>query len=420
MRDYRQHKKIARCNIYSTAIKRRITTNEKASSEKDGFLVVNGCTYIRNAAGDDDTSSRYRLGRNLVDTSWHTGTEREYSIDTAAGLAGLAKLINEDHEPLGGITITLQNDIDLKNNEWKPIGFGHVTEEGKVLYAFDGIFDGNGYTVTNLKNEVNYATSGMPYSSDPSDMYIFGAAGLFGFVDTDAVIKNLAVDGNINVTHLNNTIHQGNAGGIVGYNSGTMINCVNKASVEGQYATGGIAGFNDGGTIQKCMNQGTISAYTEGGGIVGETDGGEVSQCINGGSVSSAENHPYLGGIIGSTTEGASQAQVSNCLNLGSVAPGSTSNYGQKGGITGGTYHCDIVNCVNIGTITGADTSSTGAIAGDLGSNAYDSSVFRSYFLDSSYSKGIGTSSANSPSAVTRMTLLLQSFILSLRRMVLW
>ena len=44
-----------------------------------------------------------------------------------------------------GMQIKLSNDIDLKSEEWMPIG-----RSGK---AFQGTFDGCGYTISNLKIE---------------------------------------------------------------------------------------------------------------------------------------------------------------------------------------------------------------------------------------------------------------------------
>lgn len=51
----------------------------------------------------------------------------------------------------GNCTFVLANDIDLSTvDNWTPIGDG---------YAFGGTFDGNGYTISNLKiNTTNNPT----------------------------------------------------------------------------------------------------------------------------------------------------------------------------------------------------------------------------------------------------------------------
>ena len=47
------------------------------------------------------------------------------TIDTAEELAGLAKKVNEGTN-YSGYTIKLAVDMDLKNREWMPIGYGSV------------------------------------------------------------------------------------------------------------------------------------------------------------------------------------------------------------------------------------------------------------------------------------------------------
>lgn len=49
-----------------------------------------------------------------VDTTWYNDTGSTFTINTAAQLAGLAKLVNEGNN-FSGKTITLGADIDLGN-----------------------------------------------------------------------------------------------------------------------------------------------------------------------------------------------------------------------------------------------------------------------------------------------------------------
>ena len=76
-----------------------------------------------------------------VNTDWYNDSAPEFTIDTAAELAGLAKLVNEGNN-FSGKTITLGANIDLANKEWTPIG-----KSGK---PFSGTFDGDGKTISNL------------------------------------------------------------------------------------------------------------------------------------------------------------------------------------------------------------------------------------------------------------------------------
>lgn len=123
-----------------------------------------------------------------VEYDWYTG-EEEMTLSSAADFAGFAALVNGTAAPatttyaareaaavdsFSGKTITLATDIDLNGLNWTPIG--------NWDNAFEGTFDGNGYTIKNLY--VNDAT--------------LEGAGLFG-VAQNATIKNLTVE-NANVT----------------------------------------------------------------------------------------------------------------------------------------------------------------------------------------------------------------------------
>ena len=81
-------------------------------------------------------------------------------------------------------TIKLAGDIDLENKEWTPIG-----TTGK---AFQGIFDGCGHTISNLK--IARSVSAAASSSD---------IGLFGYTSNgeirDFTLRNASVKGGLNV-----------------------------------------------------------------------------------------------------------------------------------------------------------------------------------------------------------------------------
>lgn len=94
----------------------------------------------------------------------------QYVINDAAELAGLAKMVNKGNS-LAGETIILAADIDLNNRSWTPIG--------NISKPFCGTFDGQNHTITNLN--VNLAGKAVE------------AAGLFGYLDSNATVKNLTV-----------------------------------------------------------------------------------------------------------------------------------------------------------------------------------------------------------------------------------
>lgn len=135
----------------------------------------------------------------------------------------------------------LANDITLTSENWNPIS------------SFSGTFDGNGHVIRDLRI----------ISGD-------GNLGLFG--TNSGSISNLGVTGSIVVSSV-----EGDVGGIVAQNNGTISNCFNavninvsaKSSREYRYGSGyitttrscyagGIAGRSSG-RITNCYNQGDIS-----------------------------------------------------------------------------------------------------------------------------------------------------------------
>lgn len=184
------------------------------------------------------------------DTSWYENNKdaTEFSIGTAAELAGLAALVNgtakdADNNPIAAVnfsgkTIILTEDINLNTddvpasgNEWTPIGNSDN--------SFNGIFDGDGHTVGGL------------YVPDTTE-----CPGLFGMGGDDAVIRNLIVVGTICAGESAGDACVG-VGGICAASYGKVQNCgfygTIKAddSVYNELFVGGIAGGYDT-TVEKC------------------------------------------------------------------------------------------------------------------------------------------------------------------------
>ena len=145
----------------------------------------------------------------------------------------------------------LENDIELLNVDFAKGGAFHNngdcwTSIGNKENKFNGIFDGNGFKISNLK--VNMKEE---------------AKGLFGF--SSGIIKNLGL---INIDMSNKSDDgYGYIGGITGYNEGVIKNCyylgniepgLNNASKTDINYIGGITGYNEGNIIS-CYNTGDIN-----------------------------------------------------------------------------------------------------------------------------------------------------------------
>ena len=238
-----------------------------------------------------------------------------YLIEDVEDLKLLAEKVNSG-ETYTNKYFKLTADIDLKNEEWTPIGT-MLVEEGR---PFQGTFDGDGHQITKLK------ITGGSY------------AGLFGCTE-GAVIKSCNVTGEVNgynhtggiVGYANNNTYilncsfQGNVegngeerGGIVGHTSidCEVSGCFVTGTVTGDREVGGIAGSGVG-TIKNCYALANVTATgVNAGGIAGKAYGVTIENCYYSGEVSAKD---YAGGIAGYVS-GAKT--IRNCVSLAESVTG--------------------------------------------------------------------------------------------------
>lgn len=206
-------------------------------------------------AGDYDVNALVWDGTSTSEPAGYSSTSPgEVNITTAAELAWLAKQNNIFRD----YTFKLTADINLNNHEWTPIG---------STYTFNGTFDGQGHTVSNLK-----CTNSQK-------------GGLFAEI-INATVKDVTVSGSVSF----NTDNESSIlGGIVAQvkDNSTITGCTNRCSISTtgdgyQGRVGGIAGY--------VANQGNNCNFT----ISNNTNTGNLS--TNGNESSS------FGGIIGAAT----------------------------------------------------------------------------------------------------------------------
>lgn len=293
---------------------------------------VGGKDYLR------ITGSNVEYTYSLVkaDIRWYesAGAEKNYVLKSADELMGFCLLANGSIDGVSknfnGWTLSLGNNIDLENSEWKPIP------------GFAGAFDGKGYEITGLN--VNY--TGGDFNSK--------TAGMFEKLVSPGQILNLAVSGSVQADGKINYV-----GGIVGTTeSGSEIRfCRSNIAVKVDAANsttngmayGGVTGKVQG-AISNCLNEGTITVdniknkcYI--GGVAGQV-GSAADLCWNTGSVtaSSTENkNIYTGGIVG-------YGAATNCYNNGSVTGATDKNKYVTGGISG---NGNVTNSYNLGAVSG-------------------------------------------------------------------
>ena len=232
-----------------------------------------------------------------------TETDGVILIETAEELAGFSNAVNGGNSYIGK-TIKLTKNLDLKNIAWEPIG--NSTNE------FQGIFDGDGHTICNLKVQ----KSGVNY------------VGLFGYT-TNGEVKNLKV--------FNATVF-GRLG--VGVVSGcpyttkyTSITVEGLVKVEGMSYVGGVVGRNAYANLTDITVNVTESSYVKAHSIE-KIDGVDVAY------------RTYVGGVVGFMGEGGHEVKNvhSNIDVLGSTL--------DVGGITGiAHYNNKFINCSSSGDV---------------------------------------------------------------------
>ena len=310
-------------------------------------------------------------------------TTKTVSITKASELAGLADIVNggilRPGNNLADYTVTLENDFDMNGGEFPMIGSGTRLTNNISGSAFQGIFDGQGHTISNMVikgsssaglfganglvgvgfianlNGANAQVKNITFENLQISAPYNEQASVIGFLSNGASVSNVIVkSGSI-------TAKEG-AGGIVGraLGTGNIIGCENHASINvTDYSAGGIAGVayetkSPGINITNCKNYGDITGANDGiGGIVG-LNAAYVTGCENYGSVGKDCTAKYCGGIVGYMN---SSGSIVDCTNNGDIYATSMAAgiLGFPGGIT---YDLTTVFEITGNTNNGSVTSS--------------------------------------------------------------
>ena len=249
--------------------------------------------------------------------------------------------------------VILENDIDLGGIEndsstwWTPIG------SNKEQIYFEGTFDGQNHTISNLYVEKN---------DDHEFMALFSSI-------KHATIQNLIVDGNLSVGPKLNEQNDLAAAGIVGVTYGNSIikNCINNATVskasDGREC-GGVLGCVEMKSLtilENCVNNGTITGGNASGGLVGTVYGAlEIYNSSNNGKIGDT-NSKYCGGLVARAGINTISIDINDSYNTGEIL---SKRY--SAGILSLVVNGNITinNCYNEGNIDVTNRSSIGGAAG--------------------------------------------------------
>jgi hypothetical protein len=245
------------------------------------------------------------------------GTEKApYQIGTADQLIllGGAGVLCDRHFVL---TADIDLDPSLPNNRI----FEHA-----AIPVFTGVFDGNDHAISHL------TIRGIDY------------LGLFGYWGQPGAVKNVSVV-DVNIAGSGDFI-----GGLVGWegDDSMVIRCDSIGMVSGKRHTGGLVGFNYG-TVTDCVSGGTVSG-TDGaiGGLVGSSFG-MLSRCQSSATVAG----DMVGGLVG---QGA--GTITQCCSTGAA----TGEY-IVGGLVGRNFSHTLTQCYSTADVSG--NAVTGGLVGE-------------------------------------------------------
>lgn len=274
-----------------------------------------------------------------------------YKISSSEEFALLSKLVNEGDAHYSKANYILNDDINLGNNFWVPIGTADT--------PFSGVLDGNGYTIRNYKISASqyaglfgYILNGsvknltlsnfeITFSYTTSDnVYVGGVSGyVLANEDKDSVISNVCVSSKeYDITLAAKNIY---AGGFVGYGEAyagsemLVENSYTRTPIKvknnnGYVYLGGIAGYLNSGSASKanikyCYSTADLTGYAVN------------NSCRVGGLVGSIFSNgnwtPDIGNLSGSLSASDIICMISNSFSVANLSSYSEKNMSQVGRI---------------------------------------------------------------------------------------
>ena len=239
------------------------------------------------------------------------GTETEpYLVSNAYELQAISQELSANY--------TLASDVNASDTSGWNDGDG-FEPIGEYHDRFAGSLDGSGHIISDLRTHRDEG------------------AGLFGDVDTSGTVENVHLE-NVSVQSENY------AGGVAGYNRGTISNTSVTGTVDGSWDVGGLTSSNVG-TVSNVTANVTVSGSNTVGGIVGWNQGPLEASSVTGTVDASNSN---VGGAVARNAEGGSVTNVTSRATVNGTAE-------RAGGLVGWNYY-DVTDAYATGTVTGEDS----------------------------------------------------------------
>lgn len=307
------------------------TGSDAVGADMERLATKSNAFRMANSLGDIWDGWTGKTSFEFLDGTQGDGSpERPFLIKNREQLMGLSELAamgmtvqdgagNDYAGDYSGCCFALGGNLDMQGIDWIPIGFyGDSTEAaGEITNVFEGDFDGNGYTIKNLKINRHEA---------------FNHIGLFGAI-RNASVHDLVI--------------------------------IPDAEIKGNDRVGAVAGYAVDSEIRNVTVKNAVFA-TSGitGGIVGGLSGSVVENAKCDNVVMDAQRGLeviYAGGIAGA----ASDSRIADCqVSTGSQTAARIQGTGYIGGIVGFQNSSDIYNTHVSGTIGGYHSTAVGGITG--------------------------------------------------------
>lgn len=373
-------------------------------------------SVIENGTSTDHTIRDYSTGAAATGSTLFTGSKLNgsdaNSINDCMLISNIYELQNIQDNRFSKVMLT-KDIAGAVTKTWNN-GAGFTPLHASTTWKFLGVFDGLGYTISDLY--INNSTSqygglfgvsagkianvqltGINYTFTGN---VIGAGGLVGYNvgvsnTVTGSVRNVQTSGKIAASNLTSVFTY--IGGIVGANANTAAGttsspisktnalCTIKDAVNNvditadgsnNFNVGGIAGYNhysdlynETGVIENVKNAGTIivtnSNQGDTGGIVGSNNGGQVSKAENTGAVTGTW---HVGGILGYSNNSDNTNVVNSELhNSGTVTGVEAFSY--AGGVVGQIFQGKFEDLSNSGAVT-VKATNTGYGGGIIGHNS--------------------------------------------------
>lgn len=309
---------------------------DKSKMEAQGFTADKGWKYADETTPYLNSNVSFTNGGKIYVNQVDSFVSGEvFYIGNRADLDKLITLVNNG-AVTEGVSFVLEADIDASG----------ITSIGNTQdKAFEGLFYGNGHTISNLNTS------------------------LFGYVK-DAQIQDVALE-NVNISSSASYV-----GALVGYDEGesTISNVYGKGSISGGSYVGGLVGsLGQNSSITESYSEINVSGSSNIGGLVGQSSGAVKKSYATGNITSTGSN---AGGLIGNMQSG-SVVDIA-------FATGTVNGKTNVGGLVGNLDSGSISNSYSTGIVSG--TSAVGAFLGRKNGGTTTGNVYnkQAYTTDAS------------------------------------